>query len=301
MPDEKRIILPVFYEDASIGGLRGNAIYDNSLAVVDLRNRTLVLDAVSSWVGGTANQYEIPGQEGLTPPNRHTYSGMCYVPKTREVYWVGGANSRSAVDLSMAWAYSIDTKSWRKMGQVPSSGNPPLYEGHLQYVPFLDRLVFVCANQVFEQALGSGTWDLVIEKYNAPSFWAGSSAYDPVRKRIVFFCDGEDSTHPRKLVSYDPEQRTFENLTIDSPAPFGRMTYHSRYDVYFTIGSVITETWVYDPKDGEWSRVATTGAPEAHGGHSAAGGYICYDQENDLIAVRAGVSSNWYLIRYVPQ
>lgn len=297
MPDEKKIILPVFYEDSNIGGPRGYSIYDNSLAICDLRTTSLRLDSVSAWVGGNADQYELSGQEGLTPPNRHTYSGMAYVPKTREVHWVAGANSRSNVDLSTTWAYSIDTKSWRKTGTAPGG---TMYEGHLNYVPDLDRLVFLAANQVIEQALGSNTWTVVVPKFDAPYFWSGSSFYDPVRKRIIYFCDGQDSSHPRKLVSYDPAQRTFETLTADSPAPFGRITYHSKYDVYFSIGSVNPETWVYDPNNGQWSRVAVSGSVEGHGSTAAAGGYIAYDAENDLVAVRAGASSDWYLMRYVP-
>lgn len=295
----------VFYEGFG-PGRRGNyCIYANALYEFDPAAERVDMLSIGNWYCQSGGKtVPLPENEvAPTPRDRHTYAQFAYAPTTDRVYLAAGASSSSDGHPRDFWSYSLSSRQWEKLGDIPE-GIPAwdcTCERNLIWSARDNRLYFfVGANAVYAFDLGDKAWKALSTK-GTPRAIGSHGAYDARRHRFVFYGNNwtSDERGSDALVMFDAATATWSNAPVSSPWPppksYAALEYNDRHDAYMLHGGRgHNDTWAYLPAQQRWVRIATP-KPAVPGGVST---YLAYDNRNDILVSFAGQSM--WVMRWVP-
>ena len=318
------VIIRTGVRSKSIGYSPG--FYTNASVEWDLKtDRAKVID-IANWGGGSYGHGRLlrAFSQHPTPTPRHTYDGICYVPRTDSMYmmlganWrIGGrgANSEAKAELKKdggrTWKYSFRTRRWTCIeDNVWKHFKCSPYENHMQHWAEGRKLLFLNdhGNRYAEFDLAKNTWQKVALANKCPmSLYNARSTWDSRRSLWIF------RLGPR-LCTFNPKTRTFAELPncyrmhIPSrdelakmkkakKAPDGRLRmkgvcYSSKHDVYLVTGPTGNDTAVYNVGKKEWASVRG-------GDIKLVNGYCQYDPTLDVVAMNYQLDC--FKFRYVPE
>ncbi len=283
--------------------------YSNATLEWDLSANVARVIDVANWGGGSSGGGKLLGayKGHPTPTPRHTYDGICYVPRLDAMYFMLGANWRVAKkatpeavaeharDATCTWKYTFADGRWHRIeGSVrrfwPGGSQVSPYEAHMQYWPEGDKILFLN-----DRGSKYAEFDVKTEKWTKRelanktpmSFYNARSTWDSKRRLWVFRLGP-------KLATFDPKARRFKalpNCPADEKDKSKGVVYIPTHDVYLVTGPTGNDTHVYDVAKGKWSTVQG-------GAIELANGYPQYDPKTDLVGLVYQLKA--FAFRYVP-
>jgi len=286
--------------------------YTNATVEWDLKTDTARIVEVANWSGGSYGHGALlPGYaKHPTPAPRHTYDGICYVPRSDSMYMMLGANwkvgGRGASEQARAelkkdagrtWAYSFEKKRWRCIeDNVWKHFKCSPYENHMAHWPKGKKLLFLNdrGDKYARFDLATQKWTAAATDNKPPmSLYNARSAWDAKRSLWIF------RLGPRLCV-FDPARNRFESLPncYDMPIPSRDelrkmkksgarpdarlhskgVCYISTRDRYLVCGPTGDDTAAYDPKTRKWTAIKG-------GKIELPNGYMQYNAKLDIVAM----------------
>lgn len=173
---------------------------------------------------------------GTEPPSRWG-SRMVYDSESRRAILFGGSDNYTAETRNETWTYDFTTNTWSNM--EPALSPPPHHYGAMTYLPFEDRVILFGGYDIYADTVRGETW-----------------AYD-----------FNSNTWSNMEPAISPPPRVYHTLTWDLPSNraivFGGVSYP--YE------PVLDDTWAYDLRRNEWTKLEPRTAPSARAWHCAVG------------------------------
>jgi N-acetylneuraminic acid mutarotase len=219
-------------------------------------------------------------------PAARTGHAMAYDPTGRRVFLFGGWSI--AESFGDTWMYEPVSNAWTKLS--PAGSLPVARTGHaLAYDPGTGKMIMfggydsagdLDLNDTWAYDPAANTWTNLSPAGDLPSPREGVSlVYDPSTGALIMFGGYDDSgAELSDTWAFYPSTSTWANMSPASAVPSGRDRYSMVHDpasgnmILFggwADGTMLGDTWLYDPVTNAWTEVTPAASPSARGGHRA--------------------------------
>ncbi len=219
-------------------------------------------------------------------PTARTGHAMAYDPTRRQVFLFGGWSI--AESFGDTWMYEPASNAWAELS--PAGSLPTARTGHaLAYDPGTGKLIMFGGydstgdlelNDTWAYDPAANTWTEITPTGDLPSPREGASlVLAPDTGALIMFGGYDDNgAQLSDTWAFYPSTETWTNMSPASDVPSGRDRYSMVYDPIasnmilfggWADGTMLGDTWLYDPIANAWTEVTPAGSPSARGGHHA--------------------------------
>jgi N-acetylneuraminic acid mutarotase len=237
-------------------------------------------------------------------PSNRAWDTMIYCPSIGKVILFGGAGGKGV--LNDTWSYDPTSGVWTDlkplgplptarmayaMALVPGSGRLILFGGY-------DMDTSVRFGDTWAYDLAANTWTELHPSGTGPSARRSMRmAYDPATAKVILFGGLPGSMAANDTWAYDPAANSWTQLAPSGSVPSARFDYALARDAvtgrfilfggYVSGGTIVNDTYAYDPVQNSWSALNSIGPPPAR--YQSA---MVYDAAKGRMMIFGGIAAD---------